>query len=66
MKLCDYSLGPGGSGEGGAEGGGGGRWDGMRLPSCHAFFFFRGVRCVAEEEKTLHQMRGPNPPAPPL
>lgn len=65
MKLCDYSLGPGGSGEGGAEGGGQGRWDGMRLPSCHAFFFFfRGVRCVAEEEKNAPSHEGPQPHPP--
>lgn len=61
MKLCDYSLGPGGSSEGGAEEGG---WGGMQLPSCQAFFFSRGVRCVAEEEKNAPSDEGPPPPPP--
>lgn len=62
MKLCDYSLGPGGSGEGGAEDGDGMGCGYRAVTLFFKLFFFRGVRCIVEEEKNAPSDEGPQPP----
>lgn len=62
MKLCDYSLGPGGSGEGGAEEGDG-MGCGYRAVTLSLFFFSRRqVRC--RRRKNAPSDEGPKSPPP--